>query len=87
MPICEGWAVVAMNGDIYIKTVSDTRRAAIINWLGTEKRVMVANYHTDDDIEQMWRAYGQYAEVEPVIVSRDCRDCRSTTPHVREPGQ
>lgn len=74
MPACEGWAVTAMNGEIYIKTVSDTRRAAIINWLVTEKNCIVKAYHTDADIEQMWKHFGQYAYVEPVIVSRERGD-------------
>lgn len=48
-----GWAVRGPPG-IYVKTISDTRRAAIINWLVTECRVLVRTYHSDDQIDAMW---------------------------------
>lgn len=48
-----GWAVV-QGGEILVKTVSDTRRAAIVNWLVTEAEIMVLNSWTDDRIEAIW---------------------------------
>jgi hypothetical protein len=64
----KGWAVIK-NDHIYVKTVSDTRRAAIINWLVTEKQVIVKAYNTDADIEDMWRHFGQYVDCRPVTIS------------------
>lgn len=49
----EGWAVVS-KGKILVKTISDTRRAAIVNWLVTEARVLVLATWTDEDIENNW---------------------------------
>lgn len=64
-----GWAVINFNGEIYVRTISDTRRAAIINYLVAERKQMVANYHTDENVEQMWKAFGQYVNVKPVTIS------------------
>lgn len=47
-----GWAVVAF-GEINVRTVSLTRRAAIVNWLilnGT----LVLSAHNDTDVEELW---------------------------------
>jgi hypothetical protein len=46
------WAVVDHNG-INVRTVSDTRRAAIVNWLcdNTAFRLTQA---TNENIEKMW---------------------------------
>lgn len=48
-----GWAVVDEAGNIDIRTVSDTRRAAIVNWLVTHG-TMVFNHTTDEQIEDLW---------------------------------
>jgi len=69
MSTAPGWAVVKSNGLIYIKTVSDTRRAAIINWLVTEKQIPIFAYHTDADVEAYWKHYGNYAECRQISVS------------------
>lgn len=67
----DGWAVASnFRGDIYIKTVSDTRRAAIINWLVTEGGIPITKYHTDADIERLWNKLGQYVEACPVKISK-----------------
>lgn len=52
-PAVLGWAVVDRN-QIKIRTVSDTRRAAIVNWLCVEKGALVSNATTDEQIEVMW---------------------------------
>ena len=49
----EAYAVID-NGEIKVLTISDTRRAALVNWLVTERRCMIMNSTTDDQIEQMW---------------------------------
>lgn len=41
----EGWAV-ASRGKILVKTISDTRRAAIVNWLVTEGNILTSNTGT-----------------------------------------
>lgn len=51
-----GWAV--KEGDVInIRTVSDTRRAAIVNWLVIVPKVMIYNHMTDDEIESRWLWY------------------------------
>lgn len=66
-----GWAVVASGARVFVRSVSDTRRASIINWLVTEKQVGVYAYHTDDDIERLWGHYGQYVDVRQVVITDD----------------
>lgn len=67
-----GWAVVSAN-KLYVRSVSETRRAAIVNWLLTEKDVCVMSYHTDLAIEEMWKHHGRYV------------DCREVTIHEARP--
>lgn len=55
VPTAAGWAILDRN-HIKIRTVSDTRRAAIVNWLCTEKGVLVHNGTTDEQIEAAWHA-------------------------------
>lgn len=50
----EGWAVVSDKG-IAVRTISDTRRAAIVNWLVTARSMMVASFDTDETIEAWWQ--------------------------------
>jgi hypothetical protein len=66
-----GWAVVASGARIYVKTLAETRRAAIVNFLVTEKNTMVFTHHTDDDIERMWRHHGCYVDVKQVTITDD----------------
>jgi hypothetical protein len=49
-----GWAVV-VNGAIDIDTVSETRRAAIVNWLVRNGRPVYI-WTTDAEIERAWDA-------------------------------
>ena len=62
-----GWAV-ANDGAILIRTVSDTRRAALVNWLCTEGGWMALWNSTDAEIERAWRNRRGVAEVVPVTV-------------------
>jgi hypothetical protein len=48
----QGFAAVNHRGKILIKTVSETRRAAMVNWLVTEGRIMVFSDSTDAEIEE-----------------------------------
>lgn len=57
-----GWAVKD-NGQINIKTVSDTMRAAVINWLVVERSIQVSVLHTDTQIVSMWQLNKGTAEL------------------------
>lgn len=64
-----GWAVFTGTGRVLIRTVSDTRRAAIVNFLVSECQKMVFSRHTDEDIENMWAHYGKYSLCSPVAIT------------------
>lgn len=65
-----GWAVID-NGYILVRTVSDTRRAAIVNWLGTERNCFISIHMTDEQIERLWFQFRTAAvDVEHVTISR-----------------
>lgn len=49
-----GWAV-CKNGVPYSKTTSNTRRAAIINWLYTYGYLCITARDTDEQIEEAWQ--------------------------------
>jgi hypothetical protein len=64
----EAWAVVE-GGKINIRSVSPTRRAAIVNWLCTEVKMLALNTATDVDIERVWEANKGSAEATKVVVA------------------
>ena len=51
----EGWAVIDGQGVLNVRTVSPTRRAAIVNWLLTDKGLMAFDVATDEQIERQWQ--------------------------------
>lgn len=63
------WAVADPDG-INVKTVSETRRAAIVNWLVVEKSIGVLNSDNDAQIELAWRNLCGPSEVMKVTVQR-----------------
>lgn len=65
-----GWAVHDTEAGILVKTVSDTRRAAIVNWLCTKGGLLPTMSTPDDLIENEWRARRGSAEVMQVTISR-----------------
>lgn len=72
-----GFAAVDYRGKILIKTVSETRRAAMVNWLVTEGHVMVFKDSTDAEIEEDFLnfcAKKGLASIEPVTISRQEND-------------
>lgn len=69
MGAATAWAVVTSNGRICVKSVSDTRRAAIINWLVVEKAQAITIFHSDEQIEAMWKYWGQYADCRHVTIT------------------
>ena len=64
-----GWAIFD-NGQILVTTVSPTRRGAIINWLVTERAMMVFNEDTDEKIEEAWQSMKLKAECCEVSIRR-----------------
>lgn len=65
-----GWAVID-NGDIKVRTVSDTRRAAIVNWLVTERSQFIYGSDSDEHIERLWwRLRTDEVDVECVTITR-----------------
>lgn len=63
----KGWAV-RNEAEIFVKTVSSTARAAIINWLITEAHIMVLAGTPDDEIERMFAQRHGNAKVVPVTI-------------------
>jgi len=62
-----GWAVVDIEGNPVVRSVADTRRAALVNWLWT-RNFPVDQRHTDLDIERAWRALkGDHVVVEVIV--------------------
>lgn len=52
----KGWAVIDDRG-LNVKTVSPTKRAAIVNWL-TLTTLPIREDHTDEEIEYLFERYG-----------------------------
>jgi hypothetical protein len=49
----EGWGILDQNG-ISMKSVSETRRAALINWLAATNRTYITGVITDDALNSLW---------------------------------
>ena len=64
---------VIVDDEIDVRTVSDTRRDAIVNWLVVERSILVMNSTTDEQIEQLWGEHRGKATVEPVEIGRVLR--------------
>lgn len=65
-----GWAVVD-NDQINVRTVSPTRRAAIINWLVFEQGHRIYVSTPDDLIELAWEMAKGSATVHEVVIGYD----------------
>lgn len=65
----EAYAVIT-DQKIDIRTVSDTRRAAIVNWLVVSPGFLVWRTHTDEEIENLWKQFQGDAIVATVEISR-----------------
>lgn len=63
-----GWAVIE-NGKIKVRTVSDTRRAAIANFLCTERHLLIEDWMSDGEIERIWCYERLGASVEYVTIT------------------
>lgn len=67
--IAEGHAVV-WNGEIDVRTVSESRRAAIVNWLVVNRGVEIMNGTTDEQISLLWTLHGGGAAVVGVEITK-----------------
>lgn len=65
------WAVVAKDGEVNIRSVSDSDVGAMVNWLITEHRVVASDVATDTQIRKVFTHYS--AET----------GCRAKQVHVR----
>ena len=63
----EGFGVVDVDG-LDMRTVSPTRRAAIVNWLVVSANRVVSIYTSDQQIDALWDAHRGDAMVVPVRV-------------------
>lgn len=63
----QGFAVV-FNDVIDVRTVSETRRAAIVNWLVVASGCMIYNRTTDQQIEWLWEKNKGHAFVKGVTI-------------------
>lgn len=67
--MAKGWGVCNSRGQVMVNTVSDTRRAAIVNYLVVEHAVLLTRFHTDQEIENLWKHYGKYVDVREVSIT------------------
>lgn len=74
MAIVSGWAAVDADGDINVKTVSGTRRAAIVNWLVVGAGIMVLNHWSDEGIEETFQKQRTRHRVDVVPVTIRTRE-------------
>lgn len=67
VPAVSGWAVID-GVEILVRTVMDTRRAAIVNYLVVHREIQVKQSWTDADIETAWAVHCGEARVVPVNI-------------------
>ena len=65
----EAYAVIE-NDKIDVRTVSETRRAAIVNWLVVNRGVWISRTTTDEQIERFWDEHGKDVTVAAVEINR-----------------
>jgi hypothetical protein len=66
-----GWAVIADTGFIYLPTVSNTRRAAQVNYLYTECHLTVYKWESDEEVEARWLRNCRGVQCRKVVVTPD----------------
>lgn len=72
-----GWAVT-VDDKIDMRTVGPTRRAAIINWMVTERKELITNFTSDRSIDMKWSRY-ENGEVRVQQVDVKIRDDATET--------
>ena len=65
-----GYAVIE-NGVISVRSVSETRRAAMVNFLATDRAFLAPNSMEDKAIETIWDACHGAAEIVPIKIMQD----------------
>ena len=65
----EAYAVIE-NDKIDVRTVSPTRRAAIVNWLVVNRGCLILRTTTDEGIEDLWKDAQGNATVAAVEINR-----------------
>jgi hypothetical protein len=63
----DGWAIIECVG-IDVRSISPTRRAAIVNWLVVRRNVYITTSWDDARIEHIWQSLKGEAEAVEVIV-------------------
>lgn len=64
-----GFAIMT-DGAIDMRTVCESRRGAVVNWLVSAASIFIFKWHTDADIENLWREHCGASEVVRVRVSQ-----------------
>lgn len=67
-PMSEAAFAAMYDGRIFLDTVYETRRGAIVNFLVSHRKVAVGFWHSDEDIEQLWQTFKADTEVVSVTV-------------------
>jgi len=65
----KAFAVVDRHGDIYVSSVSISRRGAIVNWLWQTAGIQIMSYHTEAAIEKFFEDVRGKCQVAEVMVS------------------
>lgn len=64
-----GWAVIDRDL-ISVRSISETRRGAIVNFLIVNRRAVVLDWMTDGMIEELWQTHRHGAEAMQVLIRR-----------------
>lgn len=56
--MARGYAAVSSAGEILVNTVSETERAAKVNWLVVCGQIPITCMHSDDDIHRLFEEWG-----------------------------
>jgi len=65
--LASGWAIID-NDEIKVRTVSPTRRAALVNFLLVERLVAVLEDTSDEAINQLWEQHRGDASITLVMI-------------------
>ena len=65
-----GFAAVR-HGEIDVRTVSPTIRAAKVNWLVVHRGIQIYVTTTDEEIEEMWKNWAHLVSVYGVTITRN----------------
>ena len=66
--VATAWAIVDGRG-IDVRTVSDTKVAAWVNWLCVTGKVLVSRGTSDQRVQDLWEMHRGDAEIRRVVIS------------------